>query len=150
VPSVDVNVGGSVLTVEDALVFFDRPQKEDDGVVHEGESLASFPIPKDGVVICLVLGLGEDTDGSPAPVWIRAVCVCHNNRLGLGGQLAELVGVDAFNEESLVKRNLRKWGTMVGSAKGLEKDGSENLIFWGNGIGSCGRSEAETLGNGSG
>jgi len=62
VPSVDVNVGGAVLVVEDALIFFNWPQEENDGVVHEGEGLASFPIPKDRVVVCLVLGLGEDAN----------------------------------------------------------------------------------------
>jgi hypothetical protein len=68
--------------------------------------------------------------------------------LGLGGQLAELVGVNAFNEESLVERNLCEGRTMVGSAQGLEKDGPENLVFWGDRVRGGGRSEAETFGNG--
>jgi hypothetical protein len=59
---VDVDVRGAILVVEDSLVFFNRPQEEDDSVVHEGEGLASFPVPEDGVVVCFVLGLGENAD----------------------------------------------------------------------------------------
>jgi hypothetical protein len=79
VPGVDVDIRWAILIVEDALVFFDWPQKEDDSVMHEGEGLASFPIPEDGVVVCFMLGLGEDADCCPAPVWVRAVCVCHDD-----------------------------------------------------------------------
>jgi hypothetical protein len=62
VSSVDVDVRWAILIVEDALVFFDWAQKEDDCVVHEGEGLASFPVPEDGVVVCFVLGLGKNAD----------------------------------------------------------------------------------------
>jgi hypothetical protein len=61
-PCVDVDVRWAILAVEDALVFFDWSKEEDDGVVHEGEGLASFPISEDGVVVCFVLGLGENAD----------------------------------------------------------------------------------------
>jgi hypothetical protein len=37
---------------------------------------------------------------------------------------------------------------MVSSAQGLEKNGPENLVFWGNGVGGGRGSEAETFGNG--
>jgi hypothetical protein len=69
--------------------------------------------------------------------------------LGLGRQLAELVRVDAFNEESFVERDFCEWRTMVGSAQGLKEDGSEDLVFWGDRVGGGRRSEAETFGNGS-
>jgi len=59
---VDVDVGWAILIVKDALIFLNWPQEEDDGVMHEGESLAGLPIPEDGVVVCFVLSLGKNAD----------------------------------------------------------------------------------------
>lgn len=43
VPGVDVYVVRSVLIIHDSLIFFNWPENEDQGVVHEGERLAGFP-----------------------------------------------------------------------------------------------------------
>lgn len=79
VAGMDVNVGGAIGVIEEPLVLFDWSEEENNGVVHEGEGLASFPASEDGTFIDLVLSFGENFDGSVTPIRVRARGVGHDN-----------------------------------------------------------------------
>jgi hypothetical protein len=68
VTGMDVDVGGAVVVVKVTLVLLDRAESKDDGVVHKGEGLASFPGSEDGALIHFVLGLSKNADDRVAPI----------------------------------------------------------------------------------
>lgn len=68
--------------VNDALVFLDWAQGENDKVMHEGKSLTSFPRAEDTTIVDFVLRLGEDANSCVAPVWIGAGSIGDNGGLG--------------------------------------------------------------------
>lgn len=89
--TVSVDVGRAVSGVEDALILLDGAQGEDHIVVHQGQSLACFPVPKDGTVIDFVLGLSEDLDYRVPPVRVGAGVVRNDGGFGFGGKLGVLI-----------------------------------------------------------
>lgn len=70
VTTMDIDLGWSVLGVNDALVFFDWTKDENDVIMHKSKSLTSFPRSEDRAVIHFVLSFGEDLDGSMTPIWV--------------------------------------------------------------------------------
>jgi phage-related protein len=48
--------------VEKALIFLNGAEEKNDSVLHEGESLACFPVAENGMSVDLMLSLGENTN----------------------------------------------------------------------------------------
>ena len=120
-----VDVRGTVGSVKDTLIFFDGPQGEDDEVVHEGQSLASFPVAKNGPVVDFVLSFGEDFDCGVAPVGIGTAGVGDEGGLSLGGELGVVVEGYAVSEEVRVEGDGSFGVPAVSSAEAVEQDVSE-------------------------
>lgn len=99
----NVKMSWPISGIEDALILLNGAKEQNNGIVHEGEGLASFPGAKDGAFINLVLGLAEDADGRPAPIGVGATSVTHDDSLGLAGELGELVEIDTLNEEGFIE-----------------------------------------------
>ena len=124
-----VDVGGAVGGVKDALIFFDGSQSEDDKVMHESQSLASFPVAKNGPVVDFVLGFGEDFHCGVAPVGIGTAGVGDEGGLGLGGELGVVVEGYAVGEKVWVERDGSLGVSAVGSAEAIEKDVSKYYVI---------------------
>jgi hypothetical protein len=98
VAGVNVEVVGAVEVIEVPLIFLDWAESQDYGVVHEGESLAGFPWAEQRALVDLVLRLREDADHGVAPIRIGTERVGHDDCLRFGGELSELVQIDALSE----------------------------------------------------
>lgn len=99
----DVKMSWPISGIEDALIFLDGAKEQNNGIVHEGEGLTSFPGAEDGAFIDLVLGLAEDANGRPTPIGVGATSVTHDDGLSLAGKLGEFVEIDALDEEGLIE-----------------------------------------------
>lgn len=141
----DVEVSGSISSIEDALILLDRAKEQNDGIVHEGEGLAGFPGSEDGAFIDLVLGLAEDADGRPAPVGIRATSVAHDDSLGLAGKLGKLIEVDALDEESLVEGVDSGGRTVISTGETFKEKLPKEFVSGGDAVRRGRRAEAETF-----
>jgi hypothetical protein len=84
--------------------------------------LTGFPGSKNGTLIDFVLGLGEDFDGGVAPVGVGTKGIGHDDGLGFGGKLGELVESDAFGEEGRIKRDGEVGIALVGSTVGFKQE----------------------------
>lgn len=145
----DVKVGWAVFGIEDALILLDRAKEQNDGVVHEGESLACLPRAKDGAFVHLVLSFAKDSNGGPAPVGVRAAGVAHNDGLSFAGELSELVQIDALDKEGLIEGVDSGGGAMIGAREAFVKELAQELITGRDTVGRCGGPEAKTFLDGS-
>lgn len=85
---------------DDSLIFLDRAENEDDGVVCQSQGLACFPGSKKGVLIDFMLGFGKDSNDGVSPGWVRSVGIGHDDGTGFAGELMKFIVINAVGEEN--------------------------------------------------
>lgn len=107
VGGINENMGGSITGEDQALVFFNRAEEENDSVVRQSQSLASLDAGEKGILIDLVLRFGENPHHSVAPSGVGSTGVGGYGGFGLARELVVLVVANAISEEFRVEGKLR-------------------------------------------